>query len=310
VQRENQSPSLAGELAVRDHKLAPMNEAAAAAALQAAPAPDERRSISTPDEAQPLVTAAVSVAALTAAPAAWPRHPDEMSGAAISAAESDQPHQTGSAPQPEAIKPEGNAPGDATPAMTNARFAPGVTLAGEPRGETSMDDERHAEGGAVIAPGGELCPRSPRQYRPTSRAPGRPKPSSPEREIGSGRDRALSIEVRLIFERAGFCRLSLLPRRSPDLPEEITVAGSGDSQELIALQDDWYQDVVLADVATLLRQGVVWVGTLPEGRSARWSLSGREIWVLCRHHAISGFVSTSRLILGEQHVVLCTRERL
>jgi hypothetical protein len=46
------------------------------------------------------------------------------------------------------------------------------------------------------------------------------------------------------------------------------------------------------------------------GQQARWSLSGREIYVLARHSELNGFVSAPRLILGEEHVVLCVAERL
>src|SRR5436853_6387304 len=60
----------------------------------------------------------------------------------------------------------------------------------------------------------------------------------------------------------------------------------------------------------LLRQGIEWAGPLSVGQQARWSLSGREIYVLARHSELSGFVSTPRLTLGEEHVVLCVTERL
>lgn len=152
--------------------------------------------------------------------------------------------------------------------------------------------------------------RSPRQYRPVVRAPAAPRETLQDSEERVERDRALPIEVRLIFEKAGFCNISLLPRRAPALPGEITVSGSGDPPDLISLQDDWYQDVILPDTGALLRRGIEWKGHLADGRIVRWSLSGREIFVLCRHGDLNGFVSTPRLILGEQHVVLCTEERL
>lgn len=144
---------------------------------------------------------------------------------------------------------------------------------------------------------------SPRQYRPVARAPAVPRGNAPDREA---RDRALPIEVRLVFEKAGFCRVSLLPRRTSDFPAELDISGSGEPPQLLALQDDWYQDIVLPDIGTLLRRGIEWVGVLEDGRRARWSLSGREIYVLSSHPDLNGFVSTPRLVLGEQQVVLCT----
>jgi hypothetical protein len=120
----------------------------------------------------------------------------------------------------------------------------------------------------------------------------------------------MPIEVRLVFEKAGFCRVSLLPRRAAGMPLELAVTGSGDPPELLALQDEWYQDVVLPNLDRLLREGIEWVGSLPEGRRVRSSLSGRELYVLARHSELNGFVSAPRLILGEEHVVLCVAERL
>lgn len=152
--------------------------------------------------------------------------------------------------------------------------------------------------------------RAPRQYRPLARVPAAPRDApgvSTEREP---RERAMPIEVRLVFEKAGFCRVSLLPRRAEGMPTELVMTGSGDPPELLALQDEWYQDVVLPNLGQLLREGIEWAGSLPELRRVRASLSGREIYVLARHNEIAGFVSAPRLVLGEEHVVLSVTERL
>ena len=45
------------------------------------------------------------------------------------------------------------------------------------------------------------------------------------------------------------------------------------------------------------------------GRSFRWVLSGREIYVLGHHSDLAGFVSTAKVLLGEPHVVLCTADQ-
>jgi len=70
----------------------------------------------------------------------------------------------------------------------------------------------------VATPAPDL--RAPRQYRPLARVPAalRDAPAvPPEREA---RERAMPIEVRLVFEKAGFCRVSLLPRRAEGMPTE------------------------------------------------------------------------------------------
>jgi hypothetical protein len=155
--------------------------------------------------------------------------------------------------------------------------------------------------------------RAPRQYQPVARVP--PAPGAPQPRVSASleletRDRALLIVVRLVFEKAGFCRVSLLPHRDPGMPGEFAVLGSGDPPEFLALQEEWYQDVVLPNAGHLLREGVEWAGTLSVDQQARWSLSGHEIYVLARHSELAGFVSAPRLILGEEHVVLCVAERL
>jgi hypothetical protein len=155
-----------------------------------------------------------------------------------------------------------------------------------------------------------LTPRAPRQYRPAPRAPAQQRAAAPPFVDGEARDRALPIEVRLVFEKAGFCRLSLLPRRTTGMPLEFAVVGSGDPPELLALQDEWYQDVVLPGIGRLLIEGIEWVGALPNGGTGRLSLAGRGLYVLARHGELNGFVSTPRLVLGEEHVVLCVGECL
>lgn len=151
--------------------------------------------------------------------------------------------------------------------------------------------------------------RDPRLYRPSPRiAPTPPVSTGASAELT--RERAAPIEVRLIFERAGFCSVSLLPRRGNGMPAELLVTGSGDPPPLLELQDDWYEDVFPANLGQLLKEGVEWCGSIPDGRSFRASLSGREIYVLAPHAELRGFVSLPRLILGQQHVVLCTEARM
>ena len=154
--------------------------------------------------------------------------------------------------------------------------------------------------------------RVPRQFLPVPRVAPVEVQRSTSQPDGShtARDRAAPIEVRLMFEKGGFCRVSLLPRRAEGMPTELAVSGSGDPPELIALQDEWYQDVVLQNLGALLREGVEWAGLLPDGHRVRSSLSGRELYVLARHTELNGFVTVPRLTLGEEHVALCIEERL
>lgn len=150
----------------------------------------------------------------------------------------------------------------------------------------------------------------PRHFRPAARNPARPRPRDRSASARRPAERSSPVVVRIVFEKGGYCRLSLIARRSADQPEQIAVSGTGNPGHLLALQDDWFQDVVADEFGTLLLNGIEWLADLPEGRSSRWSLSGREIYVLSPHDELAGFVSTTRLVIGEQHVVLCTAGRL
>lgn len=152
--------------------------------------------------------------------------------------------------------------------------------------------------------------RAPRQYRPLPRVPPVVRAARPPvAELAERAERALRIELRLRLEHGGFCRLSLLPRRDPTLPDVLTVTDGATTVSLVALQDDWYQDVAREDLGALLRRGIEWEGRDANGEAIRWSLSGRELFVLAQHDQLSGFVTTPRLVLGERHAVLCVRER-
>lgn len=153
-------------------------------------------------------------------------------------------------------------------------------------------------------------PRTPRQFRPSPRGIRPSRDADPAAPAAPSSERALPIFVRLIFEKGGYCRLSLLARRSPAHPSEIAISDSADPPPLVALQDNWFQDVVPGDPGPLLREGIEWSATLRDGEEVRWSLSGRPLYVLAPHDELAGFVSTTRLVIGEQHIVLCTADRL
>jgi hypothetical protein len=190
----------------------------------------------------------------------------------------------------------------------------------EPDEETTVSEELGGSVGDVIVqmPGvvdtarkePAKRPRAPRQYRPPGRVPSLPRETLPGAQANGSRERPLPIEIRVLFERAGFLQVSLLTRRRPELPEEVIVSGSGNPGALIALQDGWYQDVVPSDIGSLMRQGIEWAGEIEGALQARWSLSGHEIYVLSACDDLRGFVSTPRLVLGGRHVVFCVPERL
>jgi hypothetical protein len=92
------------------------------------------------------------------------------------------------------------------------------------------------------------------------------------------------------------------------MPEEVVVSGAGEAPlALSAMHEAWYQDVIPPDLGSALRMGVAWYADSPYGR-LQWMLSGRDLYVLGSRDELSGYISTTRLILGDQHVVLCIAE--
>lgn len=236
--------------------------------------------------------------------------------------EADQPEE-----RPEEVRPE-DANRTATPGGAAQKAQAGRDVRGERTTGASLDfesaattsteqDEASRDTGiesSIETVGRRQRPsrREPRKYEGLAGRP--PKPRDDDRHGPSvtvvdqvERERALSIEVRLRFDRAGFCSVSLIPNRSPGLPEDVTVAVGRAVLDLRAMQDEWYQDVVPEDIARLLREGMVWLHEAPTG-TWRWSLSGRELYVLGERTDLSGWVSQPSLQLGRKHAVLCTGE--
>jgi hypothetical protein len=154
-------------------------------------------------------------------------------------------------------------------------------------------------------------PRAPRRYQPQQR--GVPAPRRQRNGVAATAargERACPIEVRLRSQVGGSIVLSLLPRRRDGLPAAVQVAGAGPSPlQLSALREDWYQEVLLPAIGSVLQQGVEWYADAKDG-PLRWSLSGRDLYVLGTSGDWGGYVSTPRLALGDQHAVLCTKTLL
>lgn len=152
-------------------------------------------------------------------------------------------------------------------------------------------------------------PSNPK-YQPQGR-----KSASPSNRPGSAQtepnnERALPIHVRLLMERGGFCRLTLIPRRTTEMPFELEADAEGKPLTLSQLQEEWFDDVYPEKLGDCLHDGAVWSATLADGQSFRWRLSGREVYVLGHHDSLSGFVSKAKVSLDQSHVVLCTESRL
>ena len=110
----------------------------------------------------------------------------------------------------------------------------------------------------------------------------------------------LQVAVRAVFARRNIVHLTLLPARGGELEEEILVDGPDGEESWFACQDEWYGDFVPSDIGQLLENGIRWTSD-----EASWVLSPRELVVLAPNSTIFGFVSATRLLLNEDHLVLC-----
>ena len=150
----------------------------------------------------------------------------------------------------------------------------------------------------------------PQPYRPPATAPHTPQ-QTPQTDASGQAHAAESkhqtqpadIKLRVLFERGGYCRVTLLPRRPQGLPEKTHVSSQGRHVPLVALEEGWYQDVEPDNLSELLLEGIVWTDP---STGQEWVLSGREVYVLSAAPTHRGFMSTTRLVLGRAQVVVCT----
>jgi hypothetical protein len=209
-----------------------------------------------------------------------------------------EPYSVLEAPEGARTEPDNHATAQS---LAESRTDPEAASASVLEPENSIDvssrDLDHQSREATAKPVGE--------YKPSVRKPRRIE--TPEvRKASRPRDALrLSIDLRLVFETGGFARLSFLPQRLNTLPQRVVVLGPAGEIELVALQEDWYQDLFLANNGELLRNGLVLQTAYSNDSKARWSMGGREVYVFTSHEHLSGFVNVPRLVIGEENVVLC-----
>jgi hypothetical protein len=122
-------------------------------------------------------------------------------------------------------------------------------------------------------------------------------------------DSELHVRVHLVLDHrgTGVRSLSLIPEWRRGMPTDLEVMGTQGEFALCQLLDDSCQDVVPRDIGAALRGGVVWRGK-GSARCWHWVLGGREIYVLAPGDdaGFNGFISVTRLLLDQEHVVLTT----
>ena len=157
--------------------------------------------------------------------------------------------------------------------------------------------------------------KQPTKYQPSIRTLDATKRTrgnnASQTEAITSRVHTFRMHLRVMLGHRNQFRISLLPERTKDLEEEIEIRGpDGQIATWPASQDEWYCDVVPLNFGELLINGAVWELS-SETQQLRWVLSGREIYVLASSSAgtISGYLPVQRLILFEEHLVLCTKQQ-
>lgn len=185
--------------------------------------------------------------------------------------------------------------------------------------ETQQSEVQSPDAGVGAASASANAPKTPRsrsrspKYQPTARTSGATRRISrqPPSPTEGARARSFGVAVHIVFGRGrrNQCQLSLLPSRTSNLPEAVSVNRPQGTEVWNACQDEWYNDLTPPSIETLLSQGASW--DCLDDEEVRWVLSGREIWVLAQSPTgtVSGFVSVPRLILREGHLVLCTERQ-
>ena len=149
--------------------------------------------------------------------------------------------------------------------------------------------------------------RAPAGGPPSPRQPSPPRNHSDNQGEPSTHVQPALVEVRILFQRGGYCAFSLLASRPSGLPERLTVSGDAGEVELSELQEDWYEADVAGGLADLLRNGFRWTD---RETGQEWVLSRREVFVLAPGTEHRGFVSCPRLVVGREHLVLCAAAQI
>jgi hypothetical protein len=200
---------------------------------------------------------------------------------------------------------------EGAPSATGRAQVPDATIEADPLAAVSADHRSPPDMPVAdsAVPGALRPRRAPaRRFRPSVQDPSRVTAIKPRAATAVPRDRPLAIDLRLKMYRGGRCALTLVGRRNDELPEQLTVAADHGTVDLTAMQEGWFEDVHSNYLGSELQTGVQWTLEAGEG-CTRWLLSGRSVFVLAEHQQLSGVVNTTRLELGQTHVVLCTQER-
>lgn len=175
-------------------------------------------------------------------------------------------------------------------------------------GSSSCDPEFFPADDGLPSTRSDVSLASPAPYRPRLRQRSGDASLSARtatrriREIG-----ALDADLVVFFQPGGWgISISVLLRRGVGGPDEVNVRVDGDSVNVLAIDDTFFEPLHLSGVEGALRDGIA-IETA-DTPPLRWSRTQRVLHVFSERPGISGFASVPRVVIGQENVILCTNE--
>jgi len=150
---------------------------------------------------------------------------------------------------------------------------------------------------------------APGRYRAPVLGPGKTQRKKAARSGEKTQEQILELRLRAVSDRHGFCRFQIVGRRPARAPAELEARGGRRTVTLSEVADDWYAVTELNDLPVIMERGIRLSASAAEGGEISWALRGRDLYVLTGLQGIFGFVSTARLSIGEEQIVLCRESR-
>jgi hypothetical protein len=150
---------------------------------------------------------------------------------------------------------------------------------------------------------------TPARYRAPVLGPGNTQRRKSARSGAGNQEQVLELRVRAVSDRHGFCRFQIVGRQPAGGPADLEAQSGRRTIALSEVADDWYEIAGLTDLPVVMERGVRFSASADDGGETNWALRGRDLYVLAGLQGIFGFVSTTRLSIGEEQIVLCRESR-
>jgi hypothetical protein len=147
------------------------------------------------------------------------------------------------------------------------------------------------------------------RYRAPVLGPGKTQRRIAARSGEKNQEQVLDLRIRAVSDRHGFCRFQIVGRRPTGAPAELGARGARRTVALSEVADDWYAITELNDLPVTMERGIRLSASAGDSGEVSWALRGRDLYVLAGLQGIFGFVSTARLSIGEEQIVLCRESR-